>query len=483
MPRGNPYLWAIGGALLLLSFALYNGFPIVFEDTVGYLQRPARILDRYGIESEWGYARRGAGIGAANAGKAWLSGRSVYYGTFNAILAAIGSSWLIVSVQAYIVAAVIAVPWFRSGGGGVLYLATVMLLSVTTSASVFVATLLPDILTAVAVLAVAATLALAGRLSRRDTLFLTVALSCAALSHDSILLSLLTTLALLAIAMAARPVWRAWPRLMPLAISCAAGILGSVLFWLVAIGVTGETPMRLPHLTAKLATSTEGRTFLKQVCPERRFAVCAFQDQVGRTGWIPFLFSRDPRSGVFGIADTGTKRALSEEQVAFVAAMVTHDPKGVTRLQLRSTVELLSSFTVKDLDVSQKRSFFALNLSPALHSRISSTRTYASDSRILQNVSRLTYVAVAVSLFVLAATWLGRQRAGRFYSIDTMAALMVAGVVLNAIICANVAGVYDRFQARVVWLIPLAAVMVLLPSFRKRRSSPIAVGTNGNARL
>jgi hypothetical protein len=46
--------------------------------------------------------------------------------------------------------------------------------------------------------------------------------------------------------------------------------------------------------------------------------------------------------------------------------------------------------------------------------------------------------------------------ASRFWD---FAGLVLAGVVLNAAVCGVLNGIYDRFQARVVWLVPLLALV------------------------
>jgi len=39
------------------------------------------------------------------------------------------------------------------------------------------------------------------------------------------------------------------------------------------------------------------------------------------------------------------------------------------------------------------------------------------------------------------------------------AGLVIAGVMLNAAVCGVLAGIFDRYQARVVWLVPMLALV------------------------
>jgi hypothetical protein len=44
--------------------------------------------------------------------------------------------------------------------------------------------------------------------------------------------------------------------------------------------------------------------------------------------------------------------------------------------------------------------------------------------------------------------------------------IIFIGVVLNAAICGVLSGPYDRYQARVIWLVPFAAALAL---YRQRQ--------------
>ncbi|WP_448502521.1 hypothetical protein [Sphingomonas sp.] len=475
----NPYLAGFFGAFILLLFAIYNGFPLVYEDTTGYLQRPATQLARLGIVSEWTIGPRTSRVigtapdsvsEGANAGhNSWMAGRSVYYGVFNAMLAAIGTTWLIAAVQCYVVAVTIAVVWMRCGFGPVSYILAIAFLSVATGLSVFSVTLLPDILMGASMLALAATLAIFSALRRKDIAFLTFVMAYGALSHDSNLLALILALLAAALVMAIRPALRPWRKLLPLAIACCTGVVGSLLFWATAVAATGDAPRRLPHLTAKLSTTEEGRRFLHKACPDAGFAVCAFAPAANSGNWIDFLFSRSTDKGVYAIADPATKRALADEQLRFGVAMLADDPPAMMALQFRSITEQLARFSLSDLDTSAKRHFISANMSESVRDQVRATRGY-SGTALFSRISHASYVSTVAAMFAIALLWMARLRQRRAASIDALTALLGAGIVLNAIICAAIAGAYDRFQARVIWVLPLAAILLALAHFTAQRN-------------
>lgn len=49
----SPYALAVPAAVLFCSFAVWNGFPILFFDSVDYLQRLADTLARFGFSTDW----------------------------------------------------------------------------------------------------------------------------------------------------------------------------------------------------------------------------------------------------------------------------------------------------------------------------------------------------------------------------------------------------------------------------------------------
>jgi hypothetical protein len=472
----NPYIFGAFGAFLLLWFAIYNGYPVVYEDSAGYFQRPATQLAQIGIVSEWTSEPKKSGVNSAEQDKgrrdgaagdnSWMAGRSVYYGIFNSILAAIGTSWLIVAVQCYVVAATIAVIWTRCGFSTVYYFPTIAFLCVATGLSVFSVTLLPDILMGVSILALAATLAIFSTLLRKDIAFLTLVMAYGALSHDSNLLALVLALVAAAVVMALLPTLRQWKKLAPLAAACCIGVAGNLLFWATAVAATGEAPRRLPHLTAKLATSNEGRRFLNKACPDTGFHVCAFAPAANSGNWIDFLFSHSADKGAYAIADSATKRALADEQLRFAAAMLADDPPAVMALQFRSIAEQLTRFSLSDLDTSAKRNFIDTKMTQNVRDKVRATKGY-SGAPIFAVISYASYVSVIAAMVALALLWMVRFRKRRAASIDALAALLGAGIILNAVICALIAGAYDRFQARVVWVLPLAAILLVLSHVTK----------------
>ena len=69
----------------------------------------------------------------------------------------------------------------------------------------------------------------------------------------------------------------------------------------------------------------------------------------------------------------------------------------------------------------------------------------------------VVYLSFALSvLFLIAIRWVLRP-----VEIASIA-IVVIGLLANAAICGILSGVTDRYQARVVWLLPAVAILILL---------------------
>lgn len=474
----TPYLLAIAGAALLCTFAIWNGYPLVYFDTVAYLQRPTDALASIFGPGEWSSAAQhpagppGAPQVVPDAGgkdDVWMAGRSIYYGLFNAVLIQVGTVWLAIFIQGWIVAATVAVAWCRSGARSHAgYLALMAGLTVATTASVFVSTLLPDVLGGAAIVAAATLVAFWERLRTLDKVFLGLAMSYAAVSHDSLLLLLAAVAAGLFVLIGGWRLILGWRKadapaflrlrpVAPIATAVAVGLAANFVFGFAAQTVTGNPPMRLPHLSARLATQDFGRSYLREACPEAGYALCRYQDRLGTT-WIAFLFDR--AGGVFATAPRPVQRELSDEQVRFAVDLTLHRPGEALGLFANDFYRQVSMTSLADLRPEANAPYLRQRLAPSLQAKIFNSRSYRDRSETLMRGSAFatwTGYAAAAALGVLLVY---RVATRGFGPAEIFAGALVAGFLLNAVICATVASPYDRFQARVAWLMPFAAAFL-----------------------
>lgn len=480
----SPYVLSLPFAALFCTFAIWNGFPILFFDSVDYLQRPADTLARLGFVTEWTTPANG-GEGASTAASSgapddgpWLAGRSVWYGVAALMLSAVAGPGAIVFAQAYLLAAVLAVAWVRGLGGGARgYAALCILLLLGSTAAAFVATILPDVLAGIAVLSAGIALVWWERLTQADRWFLAGAAAFAAASHDSILAVLAAGLVL---AVAA---WWSAPKLASgrtfrlvrttvLVAGVCGGLAASVAFHLTAQAVTGERPLRLPFLSARLATADVGRAFLAETCPRSGFELCDHQDKL-RGSWIEFTFSADPSVGVFKTVAPAAQRRLSDEQFAFALQVVAHDPVGSAALLSGAFGKQARMMSLKNFRAGDSAPYLLKQLRPELREPLVRSRVYR-DPGFLSGLSRFYQVVAALAFAVLAAGVAAALLTRRFTPVTGFAAAMLTGMALNAAVCGVLASPYDRFQARVAWILPFAAAVLLREAYATRQSRPAA---------
>lgn len=82
----------------------------------------------------------------------------------------------------------------------------------------------------------------------------------------------------------------------------------------------------------------------------------------------------------------------------------------------------------------------------------------------------VSYIAILLSLAMLAAfSAISFRRGYREY--NAFIAFILCSVLLDAVLCASLSGVYNRYQARVTWLIVLAAIVSAFQWSRNFQSS------------
>jgi hypothetical protein len=354
------------------------------------------------------------------------------------------------------------------------------LLSAFTSVGPTVAYVMPDIFAPVIILVTALVLVYWKKLQPGDRLFLFGACVFAAAVHPSHLLLTAMAIGLGVVAQffmaRGQRKWRELAFLVAIFASASALLLA---FNLATTRLTGAKPMMLPHITAHLVEMGPGMDYIDANCPQAGFAVCKYKQRLP-VGWVDFMFSVEPDKGIFELADRETKRALSDEQVAFAFAVFRHAPLQVIGGAARDVVLQLQRFSLDNMEVTPKaRANFSSSFPPDVWAGIRGSRIAQGDG-FLDLMSRFNLIAVLGSLAVLGAALAGgRQRWQANPGLTWFCVLLVTGVVVNAVVCGALASPDPRFQTRVIWLIPLAALLLIAEIVRARR---LAAGGAADAR-
>jgi hypothetical protein len=430
----------LGGAALLLWPALLNGYPLVFIDSVSYLGQS--------LFPEWPWDKSPA------------------YGGFLALFQAGRSLWWPALAQAVILSHLL---WLTQRGvrGGVSPVGHGLLcagLAGLTAAPWFAATLMPDIFAAIGPLCLLLLGFARARLTRAEAMWLTVLGAVAVAVHLS---HLPTALALVVfIGLVTRRVMPVARAALPLML--AVGGLVAANAW--AVGRATLSPHGAVFLLARLQADGPGAATIRAHCPQAGWHLCGFVDLLPMDSdtflWDP---QAPPNRSVDGqpIAMGGMR--LAPEAAAIIAATLREHPLAVAEAMAGNALRQLQRFAVGDtlgdrhLALSARR---AVARMPA-----SELAAFDAGAQMRGELPALAapwlapQVPVVLASLVLAVVALLRAVGQRDRVVAGLLGGMLLAVGVNAFATGALSAPVDRYQARIIWLLPLAAALGLAPRF------------------
>lgn len=482
----SPFLMACPGGLLLMTYALLNGLPFFYPDAFVYYhygdsawQKLAGVLPEAWVDAPpQGALQNPAGgvaaaVGPASGGMAgtdapqggdWTprSGKSVYYGILSALPGLFSPPWNGVIIQAYCGALAAALAWRMVVGViGLSYLVAMAVLGILSTFGIFASTAMPDVWAAIGVLAFAVLAAGQDRTRRVHRIALWGMVLFAALAHSSHLAVLASLAALCALFRLAGWTGISWS---------VIGRLVAVLVATVGLGAAeriameraaGNPPLGMAFLTAHLVDGGPGMDFIRDACPGSGFAVCERADQLP-VEWRDFLFTiSEPVDYAHRLAD---------EDLSFALATLRHDPLPVVGLALRDALRQAGMIGLVSTPIRAgiPESVAAEGSDGVLARKVVAGRLYDAGW-LYRSLSILNTGLVLAGLAVVGAAMARPDLGTETGRLRRLLILGVAGLLLNAAVCGILASPYDRFQARVAWLVPLLGMIVLAarrPGFR-----------------
>jgi hypothetical protein len=400
--------------------------------------------------------------------KGVLLGRSPFYGLLLYLGAITGGFWVSMLLQAgdVLLALYLALrafqipvwPYFAYVG---------VALCIVPATPFYASFLIPDIYAGISILACAVLFSARSRIPLRDLLLWYLLLAASVLFHDSCIMIvaalLLAAVVVNLIRRNLRPRNRVSPNtpaLVLLLLVLVTAYMGQALVIFGLKRVTGETPLRLPFLSARLIADGPGTVYLHATCPASHFTLCEDVGEFPITD-SEFLFSVQPGRSVFEVAPYEKRKAISDEQVRFFFSVLRYDPGAVIKTDARAAFLQLFDFT---LDAFHYGPDERANLDHTIPLRvlagIQASRAY-NDTLPLMPLSVFLYVLVAGSVaYVCIIVWNARGGTPVSTELRQFYLWIVAGIALNAAVCADISGVFPRLQCRVVWLVPLAALLI-----------------------
>lgn len=422
-------------ALVMLP-ALWNGFPILFPDTGGYLARPFE-------------------------GTLEL-GRSALYGAFLAAGIPV-DFWLNVVLQAALCVWLIALTLRAHDlSGASVLVATVAALCVATGMPWYAGTLIPDILVSAAILSLYLLAFRGERLRRWETIALGAVIAFAIASHMGTLALCLGLIVCLAGWIVVRKYLRGdWPkpRLLTATLAVGAGLLLAPLSNLIIADEFAFTPGGESFVFGRLVQDGIVANYLEDRCPNPDIKLCAYRQAVPDTAdewlWGP----GNP------LGELGGWRGYADEARFIIFDSLKRYPLEHLETAVTTTLKQLA---LMETGVSLVKDWMApaigslRELVPQMTPRIAAARQQAEPFPDLLARFNTIHVATALASLVLLVGLLAFARQ-RLVPPETLmlAGLVLTALLINAAVCGIFSNPVDRYQSRILWLAPFAVIIAL----------------------
>jgi hypothetical protein len=463
-PRGM--LLALGCALVLAWPMLATGSYLIFSDTDSYIRGGEIIwrmaLDMAGLDPSGGSGGAPAG-GGGDGGRPMVNERgqpyvvrsfiySAYTFAAGAAIWPAGFALLQAAMTLWLLFALIG-PAAAARPG--LLTAAFLYLAALTTLPWFASYLMPDLLAA-AVVIYAAIL-----VRRFDALVPWQRLAIGAIAafaiaahygHGPLAAGLLGAVLL----------WRLVTRRLTLAVTVAAVLpvffapLANLGASSVALDTPSVTPLRLPILLARSIQDGPARWYLEEACPEAPLAFCeAFGEDVPDS--IPeFLWGE---GGIDSLTSEQMARIREEEFTILAHAFLAY-PVAQTASVLGNTARQTTKVGTGEISPGERDA----------QGRISRTRAARAEA-VLALFDRITPIATWSGAVLVLGLLLARRLDRN--EIEVLG-VVVLGLALNAMIFGGLSAPVDRYQSRLVWLIPALAGIFLASACSRRDGGPFS---------
>ena len=437
--RISAFSAVLAGALLLIWPAFFNGYPLLFSDSGGFLHQTL--------------------------GPLMLWDKPYIYGPFLHVFHWRISLWGPVIAQGLILSHLL---WLtqrvvRGHATPLSHIGLCAFAALATAAPFSAALLMPDVFAPSVVLGLflLGFGAAASTRFERGYLVALVAIGIAAhLAHLPLALGLCAVALLLRLwRYPVRPFVMALPVVLAIAVLFVTNALGHGRFAL--------SPYGASFMLARLQEDGPATALLKARCPDAGWYLCAFTDRLPMPA-NDFLWAPDSpvNRDAAGASRFLGGAMLAPEAGQIVAETLRADPLGVARAMVGNMLLQLGSFGIGD---TLDNAHFASAVRPRIEQGFSARELAAFDQArqardVLKeavmplNLLHLLVVLLALPLLLWSA-WRGQGLA------LALALFVLAAVLGNALICGGLSAPHPRYGARIMWLLPVAAAMqILLPT-------------------
>ena len=458
----------LAAILLLLWPALLNGGPLIFFDSAFYLDQGRQAVEEalrlVSSRLSPGAAGEGAAaVAAEGAGSAKIV-RSVVYSIFAYAASATPlGEWGIIALHSVLIVILLAM----LAGRGLLEAArpadvvlAILFCAALTSLPWFVSYLMPDILAAVGDPVRDARRRRARAAQWWGKLFVFGAASFAMLSHyGHIPLGVGVGATALGLLLAQRRLTVAAVAVAVLPVLVALGgnaVVNRVAFHEPGVGVATK---RLPVLLARSLADGPARWHLEENCDTEGYAICEvfagnYSSNLGVILWSD--------EGLGGASPAQMDRIRAEEATILRRAFMEHPAEQIWSFA-GNAVSQTWTFGMDDFSWARLKWLPDGNVDTAMPD--------PDRSRAGLDATGLAHLAGLIAATGLILVYAARDRLGAGAREREMLLVAVAGLAINAAIFGGLSVPVDRYQGRVVWIIPVLAALFWLERRKVSRVS------------
>lgn len=489
MRKFAPLFSVLAAALLMMAVAFADGRPSVFYDSHSYDVMGRNLIQVVGDFPDSLHFKMKPGVTSANwpvntdrLVDAEVEGaRSPFYGVLLHGTYQIGTLWLLAAIQSLLAAWMAYLLWRTLAPGARLWSYVLLCAGVVVGSSLpfFTAFGMPDVFAGIGGCALALVLTQPDRLTRREQIGVWIVLAYSLAIHKSHLATAAATTGVGALLL-----WlmgldrksllrRAGLVLAALAVAWGSGMA----FGAVYKARTGLELGHPPFLLARVLADGPGLDYLKETCARdpTAFAACRFSNNVTANSTENLLlWSNRPNLGVFNIATRPVRVQLEQEETKFVVGVVLHKPLEQVGHALMNWGYQLALFQVddplRDPAAYLIGRYWPTTTLPQLIPNFDGCRPPLSCRPPFSHDGLAWWHGVVLAAALGFLGWRATRRELRpAFSrtalsqpseparlIATLSMLLLV-VVLNAAVCGVLSGPFARYQARLIWLLPLAA--------------------------
>ena len=407
--------------------AIINGWPLIFFDTGGYLDR--------GYDLTLGF------------------GRSLYYGLFLRGLSwPVLGFWPVIVVQSALVTQLLLMTLRVHGIGFGPGLGLIACLGLLTGLPFFTAQLMPDCFLALLVLAIYLKAFHSPSLSQRERHFLTMLICMACLvhmAHLAMALGLIMVLGACRLMVSLKRIAVPWPGvvLAIVILPIGNGLIG---------GTFGPTPGGSVFLLGRFVQDGLAQQVLAEICPDSRIKLCAFKDDLPRNA-NDFLWGGDEAA----LRQSGGFAALEPEARIIIWESLTRHPLENIRTAVEAAASQFIWFsTGEGLDGALWHARWRLQAyRPDL---LASFDSALQQQKPMIDLSLLNQIHTGAAWIGLALLFLMTLQAGVHHAQFFSYALVV--LMGNAVTCGVFSNPQGRYQDKVIWIV-MAGIFLVPGSF------------------